>query len=74
MQSCDPGKKVVIYFMEKEDDIRRQVFVEIETDKATMEYNSPEEGYLLKILVPAGETCDLIAPICVVGEGREVRP
>ncbi len=47
------------------------VFVEIETDKATMEYNSPEEGYLLKILVQAGETCSLSAPICVVGEKGE---
>ena len=48
-----------------------EAFVEIETDKATMEYNSPEEGYLLKILVQAGETCPLSAPICVVGEKGE---
>ena len=48
-----------------------EAFVEIETDKATMEYNSPEEGYLLKILVKAGETCALSSPICVVGEKGE---
>ena len=46
-------------------------FVEIETDKATMEYNSPEEGYLLKILVEAGSNCALSAPICVLGEKGE---
>ena len=46
-------------------------FVEIETDKATMEYNSPEEGYLLKILVEAGSSCALSAPICVLGEKGE---
>ena len=48
-----------------------EAFVEIETDKATMEYNSPEEGYLLKILVGDGESCDLNQPICVVGEKGE---
>lgn len=48
-----------------------EAFVEIETDKATMEYNSPEEGYLLKILVQGGQSCDLSAPICVVGEKGE---
>ena len=31
------------------------LLVEIETDKATMEYSSPEEGYLLEILVKADE-------------------
>ena len=63
----------VANWVKKEGDFieEGEVFVEIETDKATMEYNSPEEGYLLKILVPAGETCDLSAPICVVGEKGE---
>lgn len=45
--------------------------VEIETDKATMEYNSPEEGTLLKILVQAGSTCALNAPIAIIGEKGE---
>ncbi|SMF83638.1 pyruvate dehydrogenase complex dihydrolipoamide acetyltransferase [Pseudobacteriovorax antillogorgiicola] len=48
-----------------------EAFVEIETDKATMEYNSPEEGTLLKILVKGGEACELNAPICVIGEKGE---
>ena len=48
-----------------------EAFVEIETDKATMEYNSPAEGTLLKILVPAGQASQLNAPICVVGEKGE---
>ena len=30
------------------------VLAMIETDKATMEMETPEEGYLAKILVPAG--------------------
>jgi pyruvate dehydrogenase E2 component (dihydrolipoamide acetyltransferase) len=48
-----------------------EALVEIETDKATMEYNSPEEGYLLKIIVPSGEGCQLNAPIAVLGEKGE---
>ena len=31
-----------------------EVLVEIETDKAQMEYEVPEEGFLAKILVPDG--------------------
>lgn len=48
-----------------------EALVEIETDKATMEYNSPEEGYLLKIIVEAGESCELNAPIAILGEKGE---
>lgn len=31
------------------------LLAEIETDKATMGMETPEEGYLAKIIVPAGE-------------------
>ena len=30
------------------------VLAQIETDKATMDFETPEEGYLAKILIPAG--------------------
>lgn len=30
------------------------MLAEIETDKATMGFETPEEGYLAKILIPAG--------------------
>lgn len=29
------------------------VLVQIETDKATMDFETPEEGYLAKILIPS---------------------
>ena len=49
--------------------------VEIETDKATMEYQSPEEGYLLRIIVPAGKGANIGEPIAVLGaEGEKVDP
>ena len=51
------------------------VIAEIETDKATMEYEAVDEGTLAKILVPAG-TADvpvnqLIAVLA--GEGEDVK-
>lgn len=45
--------------------------VEIETDKATMEYEAPSSGTLLKILVNDKESCDLQAPIAVIGKPDE---
>jgi pyruvate dehydrogenase E2 component (dihydrolipoamide acetyltransferase) len=45
--------------------------VEIETDKATQEYESPEEGVVLKILVQPGKTVSLRTPIAVIGEAGE---
>jgi pyruvate dehydrogenase E2 component (dihydrolipoamide acetyltransferase) len=45
--------------------------VEIETDKATMEFESPASGLLLKILVGDGGTCALNAPIAVIGKEGE---
>ncbi len=45
--------------------------VEIETDKATQEYESPEEGVVLKILVQPGKTVPLRTPIAVVGTAGE---
>lgn len=60
-------------WLKKEGDFieEGEAFVEIETDKATMEYNSPVEGTLLKILVPAGKTSALNEPICIIGAKGE---
>lgn len=43
----------------------------VETDKATMEYASPDEGYLLKILVTEKTLIPLGDPIAVLGEKGE---
>ena len=45
--------------------------VEIETDKATMEFESPATGTLLKVIVGDGGTCELNAPIAVIGKPEE---
>ncbi len=44
---------------------------EIETDKATMEYQSPAGGVLVKILVQPGKTIALNTPIAVVAKKGE---
>ncbi|MCY4380919.1 MAG: dihydrolipoamide acetyltransferase family protein [Proteobacteria bacterium] len=44
--------------------------VEIETDKATMEYHSPESGYLRKVLANPGSQYPLTAPIAVISEEK----
>ncbi len=44
---------------------------EVETDKAVMEYESAQEGTLLKILVAEGGQAAVGAPIAVVGEAGE---
>jgi pyruvate dehydrogenase E2 component (dihydrolipoyllysine-residue acetyltransferase) len=49
------------------------ILAEIETDKATMEFQAYDGGTLLKILVGDGESAPLGAPIAIVGEpGEEV--
>jgi pyruvate dehydrogenase E2 component (dihydrolipoamide acetyltransferase) len=44
---------------------------EVETDKAVMEYESAQEGTLLKILVAEGGQAEVGAPIALVGEAGE---
>ncbi|WP_338067894.1 biotin/lipoyl-containing protein, partial [Rhodoplanes elegans] len=62
-------------WLKKEGDKVRSgdVIAEIETDKATMEYEAVDEGTIAKILVPAG-TADVAvnAPIAVLAVEGEV--
>jgi pyruvate dehydrogenase E2 component (dihydrolipoyllysine-residue acetyltransferase) len=50
---------------------RGQPLVEIDTDKATMEYESESEGTLLRILVAEGETAAIGTPIARIGSPSE---
>jgi pyruvate dehydrogenase E2 component (dihydrolipoamide acetyltransferase) len=45
------------------------VLVEIETDKAVMEYEAYRAGTLVKILVPEGENAEIGAPIALLDDG-----
>ena len=52
------------------------ILAEIETDKATMEFEAVDEGTIAKILVPEGtDSVKVGAPIAVLaGEGEDVTP
>ena len=47
------------------------VLCEIETDKAVMEYETPQEGVLLKIVVPEGSEASVGAIIAILGQQGE---
>jgi pyruvate dehydrogenase E2 component (dihydrolipoamide acetyltransferase) len=47
------------------------VLVEIETDKATMEYEAYEAGTMSKQLVPEGELVSIGAPIALIDDGND---
>src|SRR5690242_18958759 len=45
------------------------VLVEIETDKAVMEYEAYQAGTLAEILLPEGQNADIGAPIALLDDG-----
>src|SRR5712691_11104591 len=51
--------------------VRGRPLVEIDTDKATMEYEAEDEGILLQILVREGESAAIGTPIARVGSPSE---
>ncbi|WP_344092628.1 biotin/lipoyl-containing protein, partial [Nocardiopsis composta] len=50
------------------------VLVEIETDKAVMEYEAYEDGYLVKQAVSEGETVPIGAVIGFIGDSPDAVP
>jgi pyruvate dehydrogenase E2 component (dihydrolipoamide acetyltransferase) len=48
-----------------------ELILEIATDKATLEYNALEEGFLRKILAKEGETVKVNDPIAIFTETKE---
>jgi pyruvate dehydrogenase E2 component (dihydrolipoamide acetyltransferase) len=48
-----------------------EVIVEVDTDKSTLEIESPASGTLLKILVQVNQTVPINTPIAIVGESGE---
>src|SRR5271169_7138593 len=54
-----PGDKVAV----------GDVLVEIETDKAVMEYEAYQAGTLAEILVPEGRNADIGVPIALLDDG-----
>lgn len=50
---------------------RGDVLAEVETDKAVMDLEAFEDGVLERVLVPAGQTMPIGAPVAVIGDGNE---
>lgn len=64
----------IISWEKKEGDKLNEgdLLAEIETDKATMGFETPEEGYLAKILIPAGQKDVAIGKlVCIIVENEE---
>lgn len=66
----------VIAWLKKEGESVRQgePVVEIETDKAVVEVESPQSGILRKILCLVGETVSVHTPLALIGEEDEAIP
>src|SRR5215471_14140273 len=47
------------------------VLAEVETDKANMDFESFDEGVLLKILVGDGQTAPVGGPVAIIGNAGE---
>ena len=48
-----------------------EVIAEIETDKATMEWESPEDGTLIEIFIEEGDKVNVGDKIAFIGDERE---
>ena len=57
------------------DEVKKgDVIFEIETDKATLEMESPADGFVKHILVEVDETLAVGAPLLVLGDKNEEVP
>jgi pyruvate dehydrogenase E2 component (dihydrolipoamide acetyltransferase) len=63
----------IVKWHKKEGDqvSQQEVLADVETDKATMEYESSESGTILKILVPEGSAARIGQPIAIIGNKGE---
>jgi pyruvate dehydrogenase E2 component (dihydrolipoamide acetyltransferase) len=70
-------KGAIVRWLKKEGDRVNSgdILCEVETDKATMEYESVQEGTLLKIVVPEGKEARVGELIAVIGKpGEDIQP
>src|SRR5215470_6165979 len=64
--------KIVKWLKKEGDSISSgEAIAEVETDKSNLEVEAFDDGVLLKILIPEGETGKVGAPIAVIGQKGE---
>jgi len=66
-QTMEEGTIVTILIKEGDQVSKGDVIFEIETDKATLEMESPAEGFVKKILIEAGQTVPVDAVLAILG-------
>ena len=66
--TMEEGKIVKWIKKEKDPILSGEVLFEVETDKATMEYESPEDGYIAKIISEEGETANVNQLVAIISD------
>jgi pyruvate dehydrogenase E2 component (dihydrolipoamide acetyltransferase) len=70
-QTMEEGT-IVEWLKEEGEEVQRgEVLFTVESDKATLEVESPARGYLRQILVPAGEAVSVLATVGIVTRTRD---
>ena len=65
--------RVVEWLKSEGDEVKKgEVICEVETEKAVFEVESPVDGVLLKIIVPAGQKAKVFSTIGLVGAAGEI--
>ena len=73
-QTMEEGT-IVNCLIQVDDEVKKgDVIFEIETDKATLEMESPADGFVKHIIVQADETLPVGAPLLVLGDSDEDVP
>lgn len=73
-QTMEEGT-IVGFTVKLNDEVKKgDVIFEVETDKATLEVESPSEGFVKSILVDVGRTVPVGEPILVLGDKEEQVP
>ena len=63
--------KIVSWIKKLNEEIQSgEVLFEVETDKATMEYEAPDDGYLVKIICEVGQTVSVNSLVAVISESK----
>ena len=72
--TMEEGK--IVKWIKKENDpiLSGEVLFEVETDKATMEYESPEDGYIAKIISKEGETANVNQLVAIISDDLNFTP
>lgn len=70
-QTMEEGTIVSISVSENSKVAKGDVIFEIETDKATLEIESPQSGYIKKIVVNLGDTIPVNAPLAIIADTQD---